>query len=222
VLYVRRLILHENIVKKYQALLSAGKKALYPIRQADLRTLQIPSSVTTFTSDIVYNTIPQYMIMCLITPTQLLGKISQGPFDFQSHSLASASVLLDSELSSFREIKIDTSNNRYILGYQSLFQALPNRFLGNGIKREDYPNKCIIVFELLPQRLDSCFSINKKGQLKIELRFNSSTSEPLLCLLLSSFESTLSIDSSRNANNGQFYCSSIIAYNLKRDQDKNI
>jgi hypothetical protein len=134
------------------------------------------------------------MTMCLITPTQLFGKISQGPLSkcmSQSHTLALASVLLDSELSSFREIKIDTSDNRYILGYQSLFQAVPKRFLGNGIKREDYPNKCIIVFELLPQRLDSCFSINKKGQLKIELRFNSSTSEPLLCLLLSSFESTV-------------------------------
>jgi hypothetical protein len=198
VLNIRRLHLHDDLVKRHQTLLNSGKKYLYPIRQADLRSLQIPSSITTFTSDLMFNSVPQFITLCLVTPSMVLGKLELSPFNFKSHSLSSASILIDSELSAFREIKIDTQNNNFTLGYQSLFQLLPYKITGNGIKREDYPNKCILVFELLLQKLENCFSLNRKGQVKIELRFSESTTEPLLCLVLSNYDSTLMVDKQKN------------------------
>jgi hypothetical protein len=90
-LFIRKMILNENI-----ALLSSGKKFIYPCKHIDIKAFAIPSSTTEYISEIIYSTtIPQFLAVGLVTtalictclattryfkvyPIQLLEAVSNG------------------------------------------------------------------------------------------------------------------------------------------------
>jgi hypothetical protein len=197
-LFIRKMILHENIVKKHQALLSSGKKFIYPCKHIDIKAFAIPSSTTEYISEIIYSTtIPQFLAVALVTTAAYHGDIKYNPYKFSAHNLASVSCLIDNDSSSYRSISFGPSGDLYVLGYYSLFQSLSNPTSGNGIKREDYVNKHIVLFELLPSKLPNVLNIQKKGQIKVDLKFHSATTEPLMALIVTQFDTIVEIEKDR-------------------------
>jgi hypothetical protein len=84
-----------------------------------------------------------------------------------------------------------------VLGYYSLFQSISNPTSGSGIKREDYVSKPIVLFELLPSKLPNVLNIQKKAQIKVDLKFHSATTEPLMALLVTQFDTIVEIEKDR-------------------------
>jgi hypothetical protein len=198
-LYIRKMILHDDIVKKHHAHLSSGRRYTYPCKHLDIKAFAIPSNTTEYISEIIYSTtIPQFLAVALVTTKAYHGDITRNPFKFSAHNLSSVSCLLDNDSSSYRSVSFGLDNNLYVLGYYSLFQGLSNPTSGNGITREDYPNKHIVLFELLPSRLPNVLNISRKGQIKVDLKFHSATSEPLMALIVTQFDSIVEIDKDKS------------------------
>jgi hypothetical protein len=198
-LYMRKMILTEDLVRKHKALLSSGKRYMFPCKHLDLKAFAIAKSTTEFLSEIIYNTtVPQFLAVALVTTAAYHGDLKLNPYKFAANGLASVSVLCDNESSSFRSVSFGSANDLYVLGYYSLFQGLANQTTGNGIKRGDYPGKHIILFELLPSRLPNVLNIQRKGQIKVDLKFHTATTEPLMALILTQFDTIVEIDRDRS------------------------
>jgi len=193
-LFLRKMIINENIVKQHKLLLQQNKRLIYPCKHMDIKSFAIAANTTEFTSEILYNnTIPQFLVFGLVSLKAYYGDLGLSPFTFLGNDMESVSVLVDGESSSYKTISFGSSGKNFALGYYSLFQTLPREFTGNGIKREMYESKHLVVFELLPSKIPKCLSANKKGQIKVALKFHKPTSSALLCVVGTLFDSIVEI-----------------------------
>jgi len=186
-LYLNKIILHPNLVRRHQALVNSGKPYIYPVKHVDCKGFSIAAGITEYNTEILFpQNSPQLLGLCFITQASQFGSIKKNPFYFGLHGLASASVLLDFNNSTYRTVQLGDSENTSVLGYYSLYQSLNHPHAGLGISRQMYSIKSEIIFDLLPNNIENTLTPVQKSQLRLELKFHKPTEENLVALLISS------------------------------------
>lgn len=70
--------------------------------------------------------------------------------------------------------------------------------LGHGIDRNDFKNRFLVAIELQNSENETQFQLKSTHQTKLEIRFNSATTEPLTLLVLSEFPSLVQISGQKD------------------------
>lgn len=143
-------------------------RAQFPFRSTVVRSNQIPVGSKSFTSEAIFvGNVPQTIVLGLLDANAFNGQLNKSFLNFQPHDLQSMTVSCDNETLLYRSLEFNFASNLYMMGYQTLFNALGNSDVGNFINRDEYSNgNCLFLINLLPATTGSEFNPIKSGQLK--------------------------------------------------------
>lgn len=200
VLYCKRHVVNPFIASQHQKLLSSGKKCQYPMRIQELKTFTIGKDSQSVISETVFSgNLPEFLILTFVSSKALLGSVDRSAFNFQHFDIESVVVSVDGDSSVYRNLTFDTSKKLGLLGFNTLFNALPDISTGSTVNRNTFfTGHFMLVFDLLPSNLHNRFQIRKQGSIKIELQFRTPVPEPINAIVLAQFQALLQIDKERN------------------------
>jgi len=199
IFFCKRHLINPKIMKHHQSLLKSHKRFNYPLRFTDVKNFQISSGSLGVTSEtLLSGPIPSFVVIGLISAKAFNVDLTKSPFPFKQNSIASVSISLDGDSTSiFRQAKFAEDQN--LLGYQSLYSIIPIKEISNAISREDYQNgKFLIAVDLVAAHAPGLFHAQRSAQLKLDIQFNTATTESLNLICVGSFQSLLQIDADRN------------------------
>lgn len=201
-LFCRRCIVNPIIASQHNKLLSGGKKCQYPMRIQEVKSFTIAKDAQSVISETVFSgNLPEFLVLTFVSSKALLGSIDRSPFNFQHFDLESVVVSVDGDSSIYRNLTFDASKKLGLLGFNTLFTALPNLSSGNGITRNSFfTGDFILVFDLMPANKGNRFQMRKQGAIKIELKFRQPLAEPVSAIILAQFQSLLQLDKERNVH----------------------
>lgn len=201
-LYVKKHIVHPQVMATHHKILSGGKKLQYPLKIIEMRTFNIAKGSQTFLSETLFRSnLPEFIVITFVDSVALNGSVSQSCFNFEPFDIQSIVVSIDGSSSIYRQLDFDSANNIALLGYNTLASALNNQEYGNAISRDSYLNgNFCIVLDLYPSNTGNQFQSRHEGQLKLDLRFKSVLQKPINCIVLAQFQNCLTIDNNRNVS----------------------
>ena len=180
--------------------------AIYPFIRTELKAFAVPKgSYQAAIDDVFLGCIPNRIVIAMVTGASYSGTYSLNPFNFQHFLTNFISVSIDGVSVPAKPLQPKFSSDKgpnYITAYQSLFAGLRKEDLDEGIytNRNDYRNGyCIYVFDLGAHMDELNFQpALKKGNLKLETRFEKPLEETINILVYANFPSLLRIDQTRN------------------------
>jgi len=206
IFFCKRHMINPKIMSHHYKLLQSNKRFNYPLRYTDVKSFQIASGSLGVTSETLFSgPIPSFVVVGIVSAKAINGDLTKSPYSFKRNSISSISITLDGDSTSlFRQIKFADDQN--LLGYQSLFSIVPVKEISNSISREDYMNgKFLVAVDLVAAHAPGRFHPQRNAQLKLDIQFNTATTESLNVICLGNFQSLLQIDKDRN-----IYCDNII------------
>lgn len=190
-LNIKRYVLHQDLVKQHQSMLSKGQRANYPLKVNDIQVVSIPKDTITYNSDVIYSgKLPKFILICFINQEALNGVITKSPFSFSQNNIESASIIVEGEISIYK--KIDLAENKKFLAFlsvQNLLAKHNSKFTLDSMEKGNF----FLTFELSAEINPKNLHIQPTGQLRLILKFSIKTTETINCLLFSETESLLQI-----------------------------
>ena len=180
--------------------------ALYPYVRTELKAFAVPKGSYQATIDDLYlGNIPNRVVIAMVTGAAYSGSYSLNPFNFHHFLCNFLSVSIDGMSVPGKPITPKFSKDKgqnYITAYQSLFAGLKKEDLDEGIytNRLDYgQGYTIYVYDLGAHMDELNFQpALKRGNLKLEARFEKPLDETINILVYANFPSLMRIDQTRN------------------------
>lgn len=202
-LYVRKVEILDSIGLALEKTLSQHS-AKYPIRRVTTMNLHISSSSqSTPLNTLFTGQLPRRIIIGCVDADAYRGNIKKSPFNFKSYSISEVKVISGGQTYPSHSLKLDFKNNRYIRGFEQLFQALDiardNK--GNGITRDGFKNgQCLFAFDLTPDEDDGGhFDLIKEGATSIEISFSDKIPDSgIEVIIYAEFDNLVMLDKHRN------------------------
>ena len=176
--------------------------ALYPYIRTELKAFAVPKGSY---HDLYLGNIPNCVVIAMVTGATYSGSYSLNPFNFQPFLCNFLSVSIDGMSVPGKPLTPKFSKDKghnYITAYQSLFAGLKKEDLDEGIytNRLDYgQGYTIYVYDLGAHMDELNFQpALKKGNLKLETRFEKPLNETINILVYANFPSLMRIDQTRN------------------------
>lgn len=193
-------LLHVNELKK-------GQNAKYPIRRVDCRTYTIPRGNPSLHKDDLFNgLVPKRIVLGMVDSDAFNGSYTKNPFNFQLYGANSIKLNVDGEMVPFQPLTLKLANAKeinFMEAYQSLFTGTGRLFADSGIdiSRGDYNRGyALFVFDLTPDLCSTSdhFNPKQKGNVSLEIQFNSGLANAINLIVFGEFESIVEIDYSRH------------------------
>jgi len=200
VLYVRKHTVNPQISRLHQSQFSNGKRAIFPVKRTDIKSICLPTGSLGTTGDVLFNGIlPDVLTIGFVSTKALTGAIDKNPFNFEHFNLTNIAITVDNDTAVYRSLSFGFGNHQFLQGYNTLFHAFGYENDGNFIERTDYPNgNTLIVFDLLPSIGSKRHQLERVGQVKIELKFSEALAAPINIIAHAQFQSYIQIDKNRN------------------------
>ena len=180
--------------------------ALYPYIRTELKAFAVPKgSYQAAIDDVFLGSIPNRVVISMVSGAAYSGSYNLNPFNFHHYLCNFLSVSIDGQSVPGKPITPKFGKEKgqnYITAYQSLFAGLRKEDLDEGIytNRLDYgQGYTIYVFDLGAHMDELNFQpALKRGNLKLEARFEKPLDETINILVYANFPSLLRIDQTRN------------------------
>jgi len=200
ILYVRKHAVHPQILRLHQSHFGNGKRAIYPVKRTEIKSICLQTGSLGSTGDVLFNGIlPDILTIGFVSTKALTGALDKNPFNFEHFNLTNIAITVDNDSAVYRSLNFDFANHQYLRGYNTLFNAVGYEGNGNYIERTDYPNgNTLIVFDLQPSTGGKRYQLERTGQVKIELKFSEALSAPINIIAHAQFQSYIQIDINRN------------------------
>jgi len=198
-LWVKQNTINSLLLQKHQQMLSSGKRFQYPVRTNEVRNFAIATGTQIINSQTLYTgELPSYLVIGLVGQDNFTGSGSTSPFSFADNDLENVTCMVEGDTNMYRRIECDPKNNLTLLAYNTLFSALPDQNIGNGITRETYKKgNFLILLELMPNSGSQRFHIKRSGTLRISIKFSSALTSSVMCIVFASFQNLIQIDKDR-------------------------
>ena len=173
-LYVKVHTVNQDVVNKHKALASKGSKALYILRDVDVRSANVPTGALSYVSESLFpSKVPGFLVLGLISSKAFYGNLNKNGMNFADYGVSSIAVKCEENNLLYRSIQVDYDNGLYIQAYQNLFSAIGQKSTGNYITREEFGKKgfALYMFELLPSINGSQIYPEKRGLLKVHNKY---------------------------------------------------
>ena len=180
--------------------------AIYPYIRTELKAFAVPKgSYQAAIDDVFLGNIPNRVVIAMVSGAAYSGSYNLNPFNFHHYLCNFLSISIDGQSVPSKPLAPKFSKAKgqnYISAYQSLFAGLRKEDLDEGIytNRLDYgQGYTIFVYDLGAHMDELNFQpALKKGNLKLEARFEKPLNETINILVYANFPSLLRIDQARN------------------------
>ena len=178
------------------------QNADYPIQRTDMNTFTIPTGVTTFTSnDIFQGQLPKLVVVALVRNNAYSGAYAENPFNFKHFNLNSIELMDSSGTASFIISKPDFANNKYAYEYNSIFKALGafNKTDSFDITPAEFGKGfAIYPFNLTPDlHIAGHQQITRNSTIRLNLGFSAATTEVVSVIVMGIFDGLVQISKAR-------------------------
>ena len=115
-----------SLVKTHKEMLMAeNKKSIIPHTKVSMKTLNIPSRVTSYTFDNVFKgKLPDRVALAMVPDAQATGSYWANPFNFQNFGFKDIALSANSQLSQPIPLESNFATHEYLREYLSVVEAL--------------------------------------------------------------------------------------------------
>lgn len=203
-LIIRRARINPAVLLAHQKVL-ASTTAKYPITRAEVKVLTIPSGIQGKTLDNIFlGQVPKRCIIGFVNNAAFNGGLTKNPFNFENYNINTFCLYIDGQQIPSKALQPSFDNNIYTAAYHTLFSGTGIHFLneGNGISREQYAKGyCMLAFDLtadLSSNSNTHWNLIKHGSVRLEVRFESTLTQTINCIIYAEFDNVIEIDKNRN------------------------
>ncbi|KAK3099732.1 hypothetical protein FSP39_008638 [Pinctada imbricata] len=178
----------------------------YPLVRNEVKMNTIPTGSKEFYWDNMFpQAIPDRLVVGMVTQKGVNGDYTSNPFNFEHFNTTGISLSINGESLPGRPLQMDFGDNRnYVSAFVRLFEACGkwNKDTGLYISRENFGNGyTFFAFNITPCFFEADYiNLVRRGNTRLELRFNSATTEAVNVVVLATFSSLLEINKSRDIN----------------------
>jgi len=177
--------------------------AKYPIRRVICKSFTIPSGFVNVTQEKLFSgQLPTRIVLACVDNKAFNGDFARNPFNFQHFGLSGISVYLDGQQTGIKPLELNYSRGQYVTSFMSLFSGTgkENQDEGNDLDRTDFAKGyAVYVFDLTPDLVESeSFTLIKSGSVRVDMSFDTATSNTITVLAYAEFENIIEIDRNRN------------------------
>lgn len=189
------LINHAQILKDYTA--------KYTFTRTEIKMQTVPTGSGAFIWQNVWtNNLPSKAFFMFVKQSAVNGDYTKNPFNFLNVA-SEVALYVNGESIPASPMKIDVGNNRnYVTPYVNLFEVAEywNKDAGLQITRESFGKGfAIFGFCLSPCDLgEEYINLVKQGNVRFEVKFDTTTTETLNCIAYAEFPALIEIDHTRD------------------------
>ena len=181
--------------------------AFFPYTKTEIKKFGLPKGYHSCTlNDPWQGSVPTEIIMGLVSESAEAGSYEYSPYDFENANLNYLQVTIDGKETPQGAIQPayptdqDATKGQYLDAYMSLFRGQQDIDLG--ISREDYPFGYAVYIiridsQTTPLQDPDFLPLNRKGNVRITLRFKEKLSKSMLLISAAKFGAGFKVDASR-------------------------
>ena len=138
--------------------------------------------------------------MGLVDSGAFSGHLHKNPFNFQHFHVRNVLLRVNGKAVPFENINLDFENNKYLLGYLSLYQGSDTLYSDNsfGISPDSYKNgHTLYAFDL--EANTSCggeMSLIKEGNVSVEIKLSQTTDRSVTLIAYLEYRDMIELDNS--------------------------
>ena len=174
--------------------------AIYPFNRTDVKTFAVPKGQYNVNlDDIFQGKIPNRLVLGMVSADAYAGDLTKNPFNFKHYNFDLMCLYANGQSVPAKALQPKFSSNTYIEAYQTLFSGMniDGKDAGIVCSRNDYPKGYTLVV-LSSEVVDvSVQTVQKQGNLQLEVRFAEALPEAINVILYASFPGEISIDKAR-------------------------
>lgn len=201
-LYVRKVNVSPSIILGHEKALEKGVIKM-PIRRVDVKTFALSQGLQSTTiANAFIGQLPTRIVLGFVSNEAYNGNITKNPFQFQNYKLNYLCILNDGLMIPAKPLQPKFDLAMYARSYFSLFTNL-SRFHHSpniNIDVSEYKNGyTLYAIDLTPDLASgqSHTSINKTGNIAIDLKFDTALTETVSLVVYSEFRNIIEIDKTR-------------------------
>lgn len=202
--FVRKVSVNPTIQQKHiQKMDKELTPAVYPLRRIEMKSYSIATGSLSFTEmNLFTGPLPKKVVVMLIDSAAYHGAIHRNPLNLQHKNINYIALYKDGTSVPLQPLQPNFAKNNSLRSYFSMLEVSGKHFTDSdiGITREEFESGYHICgFDLTPD-LDEkgCYHLIKKGNLKLDIKFEQGLSEPTQCIIYAEFDSHLFIDRNRS------------------------
>jgi hypothetical protein len=201
--FVRKVKLNNGIqLKHIEKLEKQLQPARYPLRRVNMKSCNLATGSLSWNEENLFSGIlPKRIVVGMVDAVSYEGAYNKNPFNFKHNNLKYCSLLLDGKMIPQKPIVCDFEKGNTLRNYFTLLESTGKVFVDDGldIDRTEYENGySLIAFDLTPDLSENgCYHLIKKGNIRLELKFDEALEQPVNLIIYSEFDSSISIDKNR-------------------------
>ncbi|XP_064651646.1 uncharacterized protein F54H12.2-like [Lineus longissimus] len=184
-----------------QRLLAANAK--YPVTRIEMRYYQKAAGGSDLSeANLCKGETPRRIAIGLLASNAMNGALDGNPFNFKHYNVTSIKLTVAGASIPYGELKVDFTAKNVVNGYMTLFRGskLWPANKSNDISLDDYVDGyALYVFNLAPDDAgSSAFQLAKNGDVGVEIKLSTATTEAVNLIVLYEYDSFVEIDADRN------------------------
>lgn len=201
--FVRKVKINSGIQLKHIEMLDKQlKPAIYPLRRVDMKTFNIATGSLSWNEENLFQgVLPKRVVIGIVNSQAFEGAYELNPFNFVHKNLKYCNLVVDGRSLPQKPLVSDFTNHITLRNYFTLLESTGKVFNNGGldIDRLEYEQGySILAFDLTPDLDESgCYHIIKKGNIRLELKFDRGLDQPINVIVYSEYDSAIKIDKNR-------------------------
>lgn len=183
-----------------------ARPAVYCYDVTNVNTLSIPLGSSSFSwNNIFQNSIPEHLMVVMMSQSAYLGSYAKNPFKFQPFNLSDVNLYINGELWNGESIKM--SSAVFLNHLKECSKRWSTRLNNSDLSLFDFNSgSTILTFPIKPiNRLkQKMLGLINSGVLSLEITFKKTTTENITCLALGDFQCMLEINQDRRVKVYQY------------------
>ena len=175
--------------------------AVYPFLKSEVIAFNIPvGSYKWSTNSVFMDSIPDTVIIGLVSGKAYAGDHKKNPFNFQNFGVKRISFSVNGTSVPGPPLDLDYKNNDFAHAYSTLFESRPSwQKEAPAIEINDYKaGYAIYIFDVEKHRSKEFMTPMKTGNTSLSLEFADKTTESVNVIVYGKIPSVFKIDSARN------------------------
>lgn len=202
--FIRKVKVNSSIQLKHIEMLDKQlTPAVYPIRRVEVKSFGVAvGSLSAIEDGLFSGQLPKRIVIGFVESAAYEGRYDKNPYNFQHFGLKFITLYCDAKQIPSKPYQPDFDNNNTLRSYLSLYEVSGKLFQDSslGINREEYGGGYTLFgFDLTPDLSQTgCFHLIKKGNIRLEVKFNTPLAQPVNCIIFAEFDSSIKIDKNRS------------------------
>ena len=182
--------------------------AKYPLKRTEVKAMSIPQGTINFNELLFQDQIPSRVVIGFVRSEAYNGSYSYNPFNFHHYLVNFLRLSVNGDAVSGHPLQLkfgDSKNYEYVEPYLNLYKATQKfgNDVGNDIQFAEYNSGyTLFVADMDPtltmMGVDSCFRPDKRGQLRLEAKFDEALKHTINVICYAEFQCVFEIDRARN------------------------